>query len=139
MGMLFNFYLNEPQIISKDTITRNCCFMNKEIPNEHAIVLQLHYKNLPMQYAIIQRWFSEAIIENFIRQKDLYFFYIFALNIDVGTNEYPQSMFWIKNKQTTCIFTPLVPKFFYLKVGCKGVYITWQCFPDGLNRMVRGC
>ena len=54
---------------------------------------------------------------------------IFAQNIDCGyrlepphrcgSNEYPQSIFWNKNR------------FFYKKVGFKGLYIAWTCFPDG--------
>ena len=64
-----------------------------------------HYENLPMQYT-----------ENFFSCKNLKFhwknfdiFNIFAQNIDCGytlepprrggSNEYPQCMFWIKNKK----------------------------------------
>ena len=62
------------------------------------------------------------------QQKFFDIFLIFAQNIDCGytsepprrggSNECPQSMFWSKNK------------FFYIKVGFKGVYFTWTCFPD---------
>ena len=58
-------------------------------------------------------------------------FLIFAQNIDCGytleppqrggSNEYPQSLFWSKNKKN--IYTRV-------KVGCKGVFITWTCYPD---------
>ena len=73
-------------------------------------------------------------IENLIR-----IFFIFLLETDCGytlepprrggSNEYPQSMFWSKNKKNG--YTPANPSFaIYIKVGFKGVYITWTCFPD---------
>ena len=42
-----------------------------------------------------------------------------------GSNEYLQSMFWIKNKKSRYI--PVNPSF---KVGFKGVYISRTCFHD---------
>ena len=55
-----------------------------------------------------QRFFSGVKIENF-QLKILIFFFIFAQNIDCvytlepprrgGSNDYPQSMFWSKNKK----------------------------------------
>ena len=44
-----------------------------------------------------------------------------------GSNEYPQSMFWSKNKKNR--YTPANP-FYYIKVGFKGVFIARICFPD---------
>ena len=65
-------------------------------------------------------------------------FLIFAQNIDCGytlepprrggSNEYPQSMFWSKNKDNR--YTPAYPSFVYIKVGFKGVNILRACFPD---------
>ena len=46
------------------------------------------------------------------------------------SKEYPQSMFWIKNKKKR--YTPVNPSF--IKVGFKEVFITRTCFPD-----VYGC
>ena len=46
-----------------------------------------------------------------------------------GSNEYPECMFWVKNKKIRYI--PANPIFFYIKVGFKEVYISWTCFPDG--------
>ena len=70
--------------------------------------------------------------------KIFYIFLIFAQNIDCGytlepprrggSNEYPQSMFWSKNKKNRN--TPAYPSFFYIKVGFKGVDASWTCFPD---------
>ena len=57
-------------------IGRNCC----------------HYENLPMHN--IQRFFKVVNNENF-QKKFFVNFLIFAQNIDC---EYPQSMFWSKNK-----------------------------------------
>ena len=68
----------------------------------------LHYENLPMQCTKI---FKDIKSENF-QQKIFDIFLIFGQNIDVGTrrrggsNEYPQSMFWRKNR-----YTPVYPSF----------------------------
>ena len=66
------------------------------------------------------------------------FFLIFAQNIDCGytlepprrggSNEYPQSMLWSKNKKNKVY--PCKPQFCYKKVGFKGVKITRTRFPD---------
>ena len=78
----------------------------------------------------IQRFFSDVKIENFIRKKKKkkIFFHIFDQNIDYGytlepprrsgSNEYPQFMFWIKNKKVN----PCIPQFCYIKVGFEGIY-----------------
>ena len=65
-------------------------------------------------------------------------FLIFAQNIDCvytlepprrgGSNEYPQSMFWSKNKKNR--YTAANPSFSIYKVGFKWVYITWTCFTN---------
>ena len=58
-----------------------------------------------------------------------YVFLIYAHNIDCGyaldppqqrggSNEYPQSMFWIKNKKNK--YTPAKPRFSILKWGLRG-------------------
>ena len=36
-------------------------------------------------------------------------------------------MFWSNNK--TKVY-PCIPQFYYIKVGFKGVYYSWTCFPD---------
>ena len=78
-------------------------------------------ENLPMQYTEI---FSTLKIEDFIRQF-LIFFLIFAQNIDCeytlepprrgSYNEYPQSMFWSKNKKNR--YTPAYPSFAFQSNG----------------------
>ena len=79
-----------------------------------------------MQY---KETFSAVKIENFIRQ------IIFAQNIEcgytlepprrVGSNEYPQSMFWNKNKKNR--YTLAYPQFCYIKVGYEGVFVSRTC------------
>ena len=46
-------------------------------------------------------------------------------------------MFWSKNKKHyvyTC-----KPQFYYIKVGCKGVYITQTCFHDVITTELSRC
>ena len=38
-------------------------------------------------------------------------------------------MFWSKNKKKVY---PCKPQFYYIKVGCKGVFVTRSCFRDGI-------
>ena len=86
---------------------------------------------------MMQEIFSSVKIENFIMKIDI--FDIFAQNIDCvyvlelpcrgGSNESPQSMLWIRNKKKNR-YSPAKPQFFLIKVGFKGVYISWTCFPD---------
>ena len=56
-------------------------------------------------------------------------FFLFAQNTDCGyqdgSNECPQSMFWINNKKN------IYPNFTFIKVGFMGVYFTWTYFQDG--------
>ena len=71
--------------------------------------------------------FFRSKIDNFQRKKfDI--FLIFAQNIDCGytlepprrggSNEYPQSMFWRKNKKNR--YTPAYPSFAIQKWGLRG-------------------
>ena len=41
-------------------------------------------------------------------------------------------MFWSKNKKKVY---PCKPQFYYIKVGCKGVFVTRTCFRDGLTHI----
>ena len=80
--------------------------------------MNFHYENLPMQYREI--FFSFKNIKFSAEKLDFDgFFFIFAQNIDCrytlepprrgGSNEYPQSMFWSKNKKNR--YTPAYPSF----------------------------
>ena len=74
-----------------------------------------HYENMPMQYTAIFKVVKTCDMNIFF----LLFFLIFAQNIECGytfepprrggSNEYPQSMFWSKNKKN--IYTPAYPSF----------------------------
>ena len=80
-----------------------------------------HYANMSVQYTAI---FHGCKNDNF-QMKNFDSFLIFAQNIDCGntleppqrdgSNEYPQSMFWSKNKKKYVY--PSKPHFFYIKVG----------------------
>ena len=76
---------------------------------------QTHYENTPMQYT---DYFLVVKSENF--HKTVFdIFLIFAQNIDCeytlelprqgSSNEYPQSIFWSKNKRNR--YTPVNPSF----------------------------
>ena len=75
----------------------------------------------------IQRFFCALKIGNF-QLKIFDIFLIFAQNIDCGytleppcqggSNEYPQSMFWSKNKKNR--YTPVYPSFAIHKSGVQG-------------------
>ena len=75
----------------------------------------IHYENASMQYTEIILVVKMKIFSCNI----FYIFLIFAQNIDCGcmleqprrggSNEYPQSMFWIKNKKIK--YTPAYPSF----------------------------
>ena len=92
-----------------------------------------HYENLPMQYT--ENFLALKIEIFYLKNFDI--FLTFAQNIDCGykleprqgdSNEYPQSMFWSKNKKNW--YTPAYPSFTYIKVGFTGVFIARTCFPD---------
>ena len=80
-----------------------------------AVFFSKHYENLPMQYTEIFK-----VVKNGNFQFKIFdIFLIFAQNIDCGytlepprrggSNEYPQSMFWSKNKKNR--YTPAYPSF----------------------------
>ena len=101
------FYQNSNAIhdVQVGTITRSFC----------GDMLDFHYENMSMQYTVI---FKVVKNENF-QWKFFDIFLIFAQNIDCGytlepprrggSNEYPQSMFWSKNKKNR--YTPAYPSF----------------------------
>ena len=77
--------------------------------------------------------------ENFPMKKSNIFL-LFAQNINCGytlepphlcgSNEYPNLCFRAKIRKN---LYPCKPQFYYIKVGCKGVYNTRTCYHDGLN------
>ena len=89
----------------------------------------------------LYRDFLAVKIEN-LNRNVLIFFLILAPDKDCGytlepprrggSNGYPQCMFCSKNKKNR--YTPANPRF-SIKVGFKGVYFSWTCFPDVLAKM----
>ena len=85
---------------------------------------ELTVKSLRKLAHAINRNFLSLKIENF-QLKNFDIFLIFAQNIDCGytlepprrggSNEYPQSMFWSKNKKNRYI--PCKPQFYYIKLS----------------------
>ena len=43
-------------------------------------------------------------------------------------------MFWSINKKNVY---PCKPQFYYIEVGCKGVFVTRTCFGDGLYALTK--
>ena len=101
--------------------------------------IAIHYENTPIQ--IYWKFYHQNIKK--IQIKILIFFHISAQNIDCGyplepprrggSNGYPQSMFWSRNKKNNLY--PCKPQFYFIKVGSKGVNIIKACFRDGHIRM----
>ena len=101
------------------------------------LIKKMHYANMSVQYTAI---FHGCKNDNF-QMKFFDIFLIFAQNIDCGytleppqrggSNEYTQSIFWSKNKKKYVY--PSKTHFFYIKVRCKGVFITRTCYPDELQ------
>ena len=80
--------------------------------------------------------------ENFVGKKIIFSITLFKTLIVPlrrgGSSEYPQSMFWNKNKKKRYI--PVNPQFYmhYTKVRFKGVYISWSCFYDVCGSFYEG-
>ena len=90
---------------------------------------------MPMQYTAI---FHSCKNDNF-QMKSCDIFLIFAQNIDREyTLEPPPSNEAVLTRIHNLCFRakirkneyPCKPQFYYIKVGCKGVYIIRTCYPD---------
>ena len=89
-----------------------------------------------------QRFFELKKLKIFCRNSLIFFLFLLK-KIDCGytlepprrggSNEYPQSMFWSKNKKNR--YTPANPSFANIKVGFEGVHISRTCFPDVAIKM----
>ena len=73
-----------------------------------------HYENTPMQYTAIFHCCKNV---NF-QMKMFNIFLLFAQNIE--NNIYPGK-----------------PQFYYIKVGCKGVFITRTCLHDAIKIVIK--
>ena len=87
--------------------------------------LRHHYENVPMQHTDFFSYFCSNIDRGYALEPPH----------QGGSNEYPQFMFWIKNKKNR--FNPANPSFYCTKVGFKGIYISRIRFPDVAG--VHGC
>ena len=85
-----------------------------------------------LSHAIYRILFFSCKNWNF-RQNNFGIFNISDQNIDRGYTEAvltsQTSIVWSKNKRKKVY--PCIPKFYYIKVGFKGVFIARTCFPDG--------
>ena len=88
-----------------------------------------HYENMPMSCTEI---FKVVKMKFFSRL----FFHIFAQNIDCGYTLKPPrrvpTIYVLEQKEEKKEY-PFISQFYYIKLGFKGVYITWICFPGGLK------
>ena len=91
-------------------------------------------------YQVIQQEFFFICKYLKFHQKIFNIFNIIAQNIDCGytlgqphgggSSEYPQSMFWNKNKKNR--YTSAYPSF-TVKIEFEGVYFTRICYSDGIK------
>ena len=73
--------------------------------------------------------FSDKISDTFhISAQNIYCEYSLEPPRRGGSNEYPQSMFWSRNKKNNEYACN--PQFYYIKVGFNGVKIIWVRFRD---------
>ena len=82
-----------------------------------------HYANMSVQYTAI---FHGCKNDNFQMIFFSYFCSKHRLWVHVRTASV-KSMFWSKTKKTGYACKP---KFYFIKVGCKGVFVTRTCFRD---------
>ena len=95
------------------------------------------FAKTPMQYKAIFHGYKKV---NF-QMKNFNIFLIFVQNIDCGyTLEPPQFEAVLMSTHNLCFRAkirknvyPCKPQLYYMKVGCKGVYITRTCFHDELR------
>ena len=87
----------------------------------------IHYANMSLQYTAIFHGYKN----DYFQTKNCNIFLIFAQNIEclseaVLTSTHNQC-FGAKIRKNVY---PCKPQFYYIKVGCKGVFVTRTCFRD---------
>ena len=100
-------------------VTRNKLFTT-ELSMKLILLMKYHYKNIPMQYTAI---FQGCKNYNF-QMKKCSIFHILLKTLRGGSNEYPRSVFYCKNKKIMYTPDPCEPQFYFIKVGSKGLYFT---------------
>ena len=86
-----------------------------------------YYHNTPMHYTVN---LNGCKSDNFLVENFRFFLLIFAQNINCGyTLEPPQRVppIYVLEQKYENNVNPSQPQFCYIKVGCKGVYITRTC------------
>ena len=97
------------------------------IPRTHTNQqINIQYANTPMQYIAIFHGRKNVHFQMIFKKKK-FLFLLKTLIVGTRSNENPQSMLWSKNKKKAY---PCKPQFNYIKVGCKGVFVTRACFHD---------
>ena len=87
-----------------------------------------HYEIIPMQYTAIFHGCKNVHFQ----MKHFDIFLIFAQTIDCGYNEAVLTSthnLCFRAKIRKNVY-PCKPQFYYIRVGCKGVFVTRTCFPD---------
>ena len=95
---------------------------------------------MPIQYTVI----FHGCKNDYFQTKNYDIFLIFAQNIDCGyTLEPPLSVAVLTSTHNLCFGAkirknvyPCKPQFYYIKVRCKGVFITRTCFRDDMFREI---
>ena len=89
-----------------------------------------------MQYTVIFHGCKNVIFQMIFFN----IFLIFAQNIDCGYTLEPPTEVVLTSTHNLCFEAkikkkvyPCKPQFYYIKVGCKGVFFTQTCFRDGKN------
>ena len=87
-------------------------------------------------YVLYEVIFHGCKNDNF-QLKNFAYFHIFAQNMDCGYKLEHLTEAVLTSTHNLCFRAniskneyPCKPQFFYIKVGCKGVYITWTCLHD---------
>ena len=90
----------------------NACFIIcslKTFSSSYELIVLIHYENMPMKYTEMFFFFKCKNLK--FHWKDFEIFNIYAQNIDC---EYPQSIFWNKNKKNS--IPPCTPVLLYKSV-----------------------
>ena len=82
------------------------------------------YANMPLQYTAICHGCENGIFP----LTKCYIFLMFAQNIDCWYTLVP-TIYVLEQKYENNVY-PCKPQFCYIKVGCKGVFITRTCYHD---------
>ena len=95
----------------------------KSRPYNASIVISLRKQ----VYVNILQYFAAVKNVHFQMNFFIYIFLTFAQNIDCGYTLVPTIYVLEQNKKK---IYPCKPQFYYIKVGCKGFFVTRTCFRD---------